>query len=98
MCSSTNRTGRPSGFRLGLKSQSRSRHPATTSVGDFLLGLSMKLSGPSLARHHGQWVSGKGDDGFFAELVLYSVSFSPTSVMVLAVALRPTHSPTAKRT
>ena len=56
------------------------------------------LSLPSAPPHHGQLVSGNGDDAVFDALFLYSMTAFLACSMVLAVAERPTQRPTEKRT
>jgi hypothetical protein len=94
-CSSTKMTGRPSRFFAAENSHWKFTHPTmTSSVSDFTVRLSFVRGLP----HQGQSVRGKGDEGFFDELFLYSVTCRETSAMVFEVALWPTQSPTENRT
>src|SRR5687767_13106766 len=94
----------PSLLFFGLNSHVLGGSPAgdtqltTTSSGAARLGASTMLSRPRGPPHQGQFVSGNGDDAVFDALFLYSMTSFFTCSIVLAVADRPTHSPTEKRT
>src|SRR5687768_5867658 len=89
---------------LGLNSHELGAWPdgdtqlAMTSSGDVRLGPRTRLSFPSAPPHHGQFVRGNGEGAFFEGLFLYSRTSFFTCSSVFAVADRPTHRPTEKRT
>src|SRR3954465_3223894 len=97
MGSSTNNTGSPP--LLPVNSQDfQLAQPTSTSLGLVLPPLSSKLWPVSRSPHHGQSASGNGDGALGEVAFWYSTMRSATSLSVLAVAERPTHSPMAKRT
>ena len=70
-----------------------------TRVGALALGTSVTVSGSSFVAHHGHCVSGSGDGALsLSRCCFHVVIFADTSASVLAVAVRPTQSPTEKRT